>query len=62
MEGSLKIGRIFGIPIGLHYSWFFIFGLVTWSLAAGLLPAEYPELGTEVYWLLGLITSLLFFG
>jgi Zn-dependent protease len=62
MEGSLKIGRIFGIPIGLHYSWFFIFGLVTWSLAVGLLPAEYPELGTGLYWLLSLVTSLLFFG
>lgn len=62
MDASIKLGRIWGIPIGLHYSWFLIFGLVTWSLAAGLFPEEYPNLPTTAYWLLGLLTSALFFG
>jgi Zn-dependent protease/CBS domain-containing protein len=35
---------------------------VTWSLAAGYFPDEYPQLSTAVHWILGLITSLLFFG
>lgn len=30
MNASIKLGRIWGIPIGLHFSWFLIFGLVTW--------------------------------
>lgn len=34
MEGRVTIG------IGLHFSWLFVFGLVTWSLAAGYFPAE----------------------
>jgi Zn-dependent protease/CBS domain-containing protein len=62
MEASLKLGRIWGIPIGLHISWFLIFGLVTWSLAAGYFPEEYPTLTTAEHWLLGAVTSLLFFG
>jgi Zn-dependent protease/predicted transcriptional regulator len=62
MPNSIKIGRIWDIPIGLHPSWFLIFALVTWSLASGYFPAEYPELAPAVYWVLGLVTSLLFFG
>jgi Zn-dependent protease len=62
MEASVKLGRIWGIPIGLHLSWFLVFGLVTWSLALGYFPAEYPNLSTATYWLLGAVTSLLFFG
>ena len=62
MESSIKLGRIWGIPIGLHWSWFLIFGLVTWSLAVGYFPVEYPELPSPAYWLLGALTSVLFFG
>ncbi len=62
MERTINLIRIWNIPIGIHPSWFLIFGLVTWSLASGYFPAEYPQLSTPVYWLLGIITSLLFFG
>jgi Zn-dependent protease/CBS domain-containing protein len=51
-----------GIPIGVHVSWFLIFGLITWSLSVGFFPPEYPGLPVPVYWVLGGITSLLFFG
>ena len=61
MEASLKLGRVWNIPIGLHTSWFLIFALLTWSLASGYFPAEYPQLSTSAHWLMGLITSLLFF-
>jgi Zn-dependent protease len=61
MEASIKLGRIWGIPIGLHVSWFLIFGLVTWSLAAAYFPGEYPALPGLAYWLMGAATSLLFF-
>ncbi len=62
MNASIKLGHIWGIPIGLHFSWFIVFGLVTWSLAAGYFPQEYPTLAAPVYWILGAITSVLFFG
>jgi Zn-dependent protease len=61
MAATVKLGRIWGIPIGLHFSWFLIFGLVSWSLAVGYFPEEYPGLATPVYWILGAVTSILFF-
>lgn len=61
MESSLKLGKLWGIPIGLHLSWFLVFGLITWSLAAGYFPLEYPQLTPAAYWLLGGVTSVLFF-
>lgn len=62
METSLKLGRVFGIPVGVHASWFLIFALVTWSLSAGYFPVEYPGLSVAAYVLLAAVTSLLFFG
>jgi Zn-dependent protease/predicted transcriptional regulator len=62
MDANLKLGKILNIPFGVHSSWFLIFGLLTWSLATGYFPQEYPELSGGVHWLLGLVTSLLFFG
>lgn len=34
MRSQIKLGRVFGIPIGLHYSWFLIALLIVFSLSA----------------------------
>ncbi len=60
MNHGLYLGKIWGIPIRLHLSWFVIFGLVTWSLASGYFPQQYATLSTRTLWILGAITSLLF--
>jgi Zn-dependent protease len=62
MKSGLRLGKLIGIPIELHLSWFLVFGLLTWSLATGLLPQEYPELSGPALWALGAVTSILFFG
>jgi Zn-dependent protease/CBS domain-containing protein len=62
MRTRIELGRIWGIPIGLHPSWFLIFGLLTWSLAVGYFPDEYPDLSGVAFWLLGALTASLFFG
>ena len=62
MAATIKLGRIWGIPIGLHFSWFLIFGLVTWSLAGGFFPEEYPGLPTAAYGFLGAVPSPPVFG
>lgn len=62
MQANIKLGRVWGIPIGLHASWFIIFALVTWSLAMGILPSAVPGQPAIVYWLLGALTAGLFFG
>ena len=61
-RGGIPIGKVFGISLRLHYSWFLIFALVTWSLAAVYFPSTHP---TWSLWLkigAGVITSVLFFG
>jgi len=61
MRGSLKLGRILGIPIRLHVSWFLIAILVTWTLAAGYFPQENPGWTPATYWIVGAIATLLLF-
>ena len=61
LDGGIPLGSILGIKIRLHYSWFIVFGLITWALAASYFPAEYPRWGQVTYWGIGLATSLLFF-
>lgn len=61
MRGSWRLGRLFGIAIDIDYSWLIIFGLVTWSLAAGYFPQQYEGWPAWLYWFVGLLTSLAFF-
>ena len=62
MGQSIRVGRIFGVQIGIHPSWFVIALIVTYILAAGQLPAHYGGWGQATYWLVGAAISLLFFG
>ncbi len=62
MQSSLNLGKIWNIPIGLHNSWFLIFILLTWSLSSGYFPSEYPQFSGITFFILGLVTSILFFG
>lgn len=57
---TLRLGRIFGIPVGLHYSWFIVFVLVTLSLVAQF-ATEYPDWAAGVQYSVGVLTSLLLF-
>jgi Zn-dependent protease len=61
LRGGIPIGKAFGISLRLHYSWFFIFALVTWALAAVYFPSEYPGWSLSAGIAAGLITSILFF-
>jgi Zn-dependent protease/predicted transcriptional regulator len=60
MEAQIKLGRIFGVKVGLHYSWLIIALLVTLSLV-GQFYAVNPNWGLGVIWTTAIITSLLFF-
>lgn len=61
MQGSLSLGRILNIPIQLHISWFLIAILIAWTLAAGYFPQEYPGWPAATYWVVGIVTAVLFF-
>lgn len=61
MKGSFSIGKIKGIQIDINYSWFLIFIIVTWSMAANFFPATFPDMTLYLRILLGAATALLFF-
>ncbi len=62
---GLRIGRLFGIPIELHISWFLVLFLVAWTFAAQLEPALGRmgfEKNTPLSWVLGFVAAVLLFG
>jgi Zn-dependent protease/CBS domain-containing protein len=61
-RGGIPIGKAFGISLRLHYSWFLIFVLVTWALAAVYFPSTHPTWSLALKIGAGVITSILFFG
>jgi Zn-dependent protease/CBS domain-containing protein len=61
MNANLRIGTVWNIPITIDYSWFIIFVLMSWSLASGYFPAEFPGLPAITYGVISVLTSLLFF-
>ena len=61
MKSPVEIVEVWGIPIRIHLSWLLVFGLVTWSLAAGYFPGEYPGWTRGSYWAIGALTALAFF-
>jgi hypothetical protein len=58
---ELSVGRILGIQIAVDYSWFLIFGLLTWSLAIGYYPAEFKNWSRAEDWIVGAVTSVALF-
>jgi Zn-dependent protease/predicted transcriptional regulator len=60
MRAQIKLGRIFGVEIGLHYSWFLIALLITFSLA-GHFQANNPGWSDALRWGVSIVTALLFF-
>jgi Zn-dependent protease len=59
---SLRLGKLFGIPLEIDASWFFIFFLVASTLTTSYFPAALPERAPATYVALGFMTALVFFG
>lgn len=60
MNGTFRVGNLFGIPFYVNASWFLVLGLVTWQYG-GALAGLFPTLGPVAPWLLGLFSALLLF-
>ena len=60
MEAQIKLGRIFGIEIGLHYSWLIIAFLITLSLASQFQLTN-AQWGSGVIWAAAILTGAFFF-
>src|SRR5258708_4754430 len=60
MRSQISLGHVFGIRIGLHYSWFIIAVLIVFSLSAQF-HANNPEWGDGMILALAVATAILFF-
>jgi Zn-dependent protease/predicted transcriptional regulator len=57
----IRLFKIAGVQVDIDYSWIAVFVLILWSLSAGYFPATYPGHQTLMYWVVGLVATLLFF-
>ena len=60
MSGSIRLGKIAGILIELHFTWFIIFALVALGITMKL-PELVPGIETGARWVLGVSLTLAFF-
>lgn len=58
---SIKIARIFGIDIELHWTWFLALAYFSWVFAHSIFPERVPKQSNIVYWLCGVFTVLMLF-
>ena len=61
MGTTIRIARIAGIPIHVHVTWLIALFLVTWTLAVGYYPFEYPGWSGPLHWVAGISSALLLF-
>jgi Zn-dependent protease len=60
VQAQVKLGRIAGISVGLHYSWFIIALLITLSLAEHFRTVT-PRWSSTIVWSAAVVTGVLFF-
>jgi hypothetical protein len=60
MKQTVRLGRVAGIPVGMHWSVLVIMMLLVQSLAIAVLPAAAPGRPRWVYWLVAVATAALF--
>ena len=61
MTPTIRLGRLFGIEIGFNWSLVFIFVLIAWTLATGVLPQDVPGQGQVTYWVAGAAGAIVFY-
>lgn len=57
----IRMGRLAGIPIGIHPLWLLVVALITWSLGSEYYPSEVDGLSTGAAYALGLASALTLF-
>jgi Zn-dependent protease len=61
MKSSIRLGRVAGISLGIHWSALVIIVLIAGILGNSILPSAAQGLPTGIYWIFAVLTALLFF-
>lgn len=62
LGSSFRLGKLFGVEVGINISLLIVAGLLTLSMADAYLPGRLPDRSDNFYILLGALTSVAFFG
>ncbi|GAA1654616.1 site-2 protease family protein [Nonomuraea maheshkhaliensis] len=60
MKASVRLGRLFGIPIGANWSALLVLALIALIIADSVLPAAAPGHARALYWATGVAAALAF--
>jgi Zn-dependent protease len=60
MRQAVPLGRIAGIPVGIHWSVLVVMLLLAQGLAVAMLPAAAPHRTRAAYWMVGLAAAAIF--
>jgi Zn-dependent protease len=58
---TVRVGRIAGIEVALHWSLAIVFALIVWTLAGQVLPSVVPDQSQSAYWIVSAVAGLLFY-
>ena len=58
---GIKIGRLFGIEVAVHPSWFIVLAFFSYTLATNFFPRMYPAWSPYSTWSVALIATVLLF-
>ncbi|MEU9836273.1 site-2 protease family protein [Streptosporangium sp. NPDC048047] len=61
MNPTLRLGRVAGVPVGVHWSALLIVALIAMILGTAVLPVSAPGLAPQLYWVAAAVTSPVFF-
>src|SRR4030088_3010773 len=61
MASSIRLGRLFGIDIGVNWSLVFVFALIAWTVATQVLPIDVPGQPALAYWVAGAAGAVIFY-
>jgi Zn-dependent protease len=59
--GGFNIGRWFGFPIRIDYSWFVLIALIVWMFGTRDFPARFPGYASSTYVTMAVAAALFFF-
>ena len=61
MAGTFRIGKLFGLSVSVHWTWFFFLFLLTWTFATGVLDQFYDDWADGRRWTVAAAITLVFF-
>jgi Zn-dependent protease/CBS domain-containing protein len=61
VPGSIRVARVFGIDINIHFSWIVIFFVIVTNLSEAIYPDQFPQWSRQKTFVVSAVSASLFF-